>query len=250
MKKKKLMIMLGVLLVVILLTTIILLIELRKSKQISNLEEIKINETSKTTMLFMEEIETSKDLDRYISYALEYSYNIDDKDTLTTKEIKDFIEKRFNVTLGEEELNNIGVTPYLLDKSIGHNPEEKTYRIDKSGITQPMIAKIPVVKYEINSMKKKKNKFIVTYDKYVVANPYEILNYYNDSAMNIPEDQKENYQPYDTSAIYNYLTCKGKITTLKDAITKDNIEKIGKIDKQLEVTYIIKDDNLVIENIK
>ena len=99
-------------------------------------------------------------------------------------------------------------------------------------------------------MKKKKNKFIVTYDKYVVENPYEILNYYNDSAMNIPEDQKENYQPYDTSAIYNYLTCKGKITTLKDAITKDNIEKLGKIDKQLEVTYIIKDDNLVIDNIK
>lgn len=250
MKKNKLMIMLGVLLLVILLTTIILIIVINKSKKISNLEEIKINETSKTTMLFMEEIETSKDLDRYISYALEYSYNIDNKDSLTAKEIKEFIEKRFNIELKEEEINNVGVTPYLLDKSIGHNPEEKTYKIDKTGITQSMIAKIPVIKYEINTIKKHKKEFIVTYDKYVVENPYEILNYYNDMGNELTEEERENYKPYDTSEIYNYLTCKGKITTLKDAITKDNIEKLGKIDKQIEVTYIIKDDNLVIDNIK
>ena len=66
----------------------------------------------------------------------------------------------------------------------------------------------------------------------------------------LTDEEKENYTPYDTSDIYNYLTCKGKITSVKEAIDKDNIEKVGKVDKEITVTYIIKDDKLLIDEVK
>ena len=247
MKKKNLIIILGVVLLLVVLLVILFIIN---SNKLTDLERIKIEDNSKDVMLFMEEVETSKDIDRFIAYALEYSYNLNDKDILTAKEIKELIQSKFNVELKEDSINDVGVTPYLLDKHIAHDPEEKTYSINKKDLTQAAIAKIPVVKYEISKIKKKGKKYIVTYNKYVVENPYEVLNYYNDMTGKLTDEEKENYTPYDTSDIYNYLTCKGKITSVKEAIDKDNIEKVGKVDKEITVTYIIKDDKLLIDEVK
>lgn len=236
-KNKIMIICVGVLLLVILLTLII-----NSSKNnINKLEKIKIEEVSNDIMSFMEEIEDvdSKEVDKYISYALEYSYNFNDKNELTVKEIKDLIESKFTIKLKEKDIKDIGITPLLLDKNIYHNPEENKYSIDKSNITQPMIAKIPITTYEIDTIERKKDKYIITYDKYVVSNPYEVLNYYNDNNIDSKQSKK----------IMDYLTCKGKITSVKEAINKDNITKVGKIKESVIVTYILKKDKLLVDSI-
>ena len=244
MKKKQLLIILGVLLVVVLLVILLII----KTTKLSKFERIKIEDTSKDVMLFYEEIDNKEidGTDGYIAYALEYSYNVNDKKELTTKEIKELIESKFNIELNEDKLNDVGITPYLLKKNISHDPSEKKYSIDKSILTQQDIAEIPVIKYDITKIDKKGKKYVVTYDKYIVKNPYEIMNYYSD--LNVQSEEEET--TYNTNDIYNYLTCKGKVTSVKDAINKDNIEKVGKVEKQITITYIIKDDKLLIDENK
>ena len=244
MKNKHLFIVLGVLLIVLLLVILLII----KTTKLSKIEKIKIEDTSSDIMLFYEEIDNKEvnDTDGYIAYALEYSYNVNDKSELTTKEIKELIESKFNIKLEEDKINDVGITPYLLKKNISHNPSEKKYSIDKSILTQQDIASIPITKYEITNIKKKGKKYIVTYDKYVVKNPYEIMNYYSD--LNVQSEEEET--TYDTSEILNYLTCKGKITSVKKILTKDDLETLAKKEKSIEIKYILVDGNLKIDNSK
>ena len=244
MKNKHLFIVLGVLLIVLLLVILLII----KTTKLSKIEKIKIEDTSSDIMLFYEEIDNKEvnDTDGYIAYALEYSYNVNDKSELTTKEIKELIESKFNIKLEEDKINDVGITPYLLKKNISHDPSEKKYSIDKSILTQQDIASIPITKYEITNIKKKGKKYIVTYDKYVVKNPYEIMNYYSD--LNVQSEEEET--TYDTSEILNYLTCKGKITSVKKILTKDDLETLAKKEKSIEIKYILVDGNLKIDNSK
>ena len=244
MKNKHLFIVLGVLLIVLLLVILLII----KTTKLSKIEKIKIEDTSSDIMLFYEEIDNKEvnDTDGYIAYALEYSYNVNDKSELTTKEIKELIESKFNIKLEEDKINDVGITPYLLKKNISHDPSEKKYSIDKSILTQQDISEIPITKYEITNIKKKGKKYIVTYDKYVVKNPYEIMNYYSD--LNVQSEEEET--TYDTSEILNYLTCKGKITSVKKILTKDDLETLAKKEKSIEIKYILVDGNLKIDNSK
>ena len=244
MKNKHLFIVLGVLLIVLLLVILLII----KTTKLSKIEKIKIEDTSSDIMLFYEEIDNKEVnyTDGYIAYALEYSYNLNDKSELTTKEIKELIESKFNIKLEEDKINDVGITPYLLKKNISHDPSEKKYSIDKSILTQQDIASIPITKYEITNIKKKGKKYIVTYDKYVVKNPYEIMNYYSD--LNVQSEEEET--TYDTSEILNYLTCKGKITSVKKILTKDDLETLAKKEKSIEIKYILVDGNLKIDNSK
>ncbi|MBQ4030636.1 MAG: hypothetical protein II625_02665 [Bacilli bacterium] len=244
MKNKHLFIVLGVLLIVLLLVILLII----KTTKLSKIEKIKIEDTSSDIMLFYEEIDNKEvnDTDGYIAYALEYSYNVNDKSELTTKEIKELIESKFNIKLEEDKINDVGITPYLLKKNISHDTSEKKYSIDKSILTQQDISEIPITKYEITNIKKKGKKYIVTYDKYVVKNPYEIMNYYSD--LNVQSEEEET--TYDTSEILNYLTCKGKITSVKKILTKDDLETLAKKEKSIEIKYILVDGNLKIDNSK
>jgi len=93
-------------------------------------------------------------------------------------------------------------------------------------------------KYSINK-KINSKKFIVKYDRYIVTNPYDVLNYYEKNNIN-------NKDKYDTSNINKYLNGEGKIKLIKNAINKDKGKKEGNV----EITYIIKDKQLLVDNIK
>ena len=244
---KTLWITLGVILVVILIIVLI-------TTHMSRLEKDILKEDSTTIMSYMDTIENTKSdaedgLDQYILYALEYSYNENDKSSLNCEEIKNLIESKFDVELSKDKLNAVGITPLLLDNSVMHNPEEQVYSMDRENITQRQIADIPIIFYNEKSTKKIGGKYIVKYEKVTIKNPYEILNYYsdlnNEAINNEAKDKKKNkkqeeIKTYDTTKIMNYLTAKGKIKDVKAAVNDEIIKKEGKVSKKkVKVTYVL-----------
>ena len=248
MKNKKLLFILIPVFIVLLL--IIILIR----GHMSNLEKELLKENSYNIMLYMDSYinNDSKDIDRYILYALDYSYNENNKEELKSSEIKEIIETIFDINISKEKINKIGITPLLLDRNVIHNPEEEVYKIDRSSITQRQIADIPIILYKDKSIKKSGSKYIVKYNKIKIDNPYEILNYYSD--LNNPSDKSNNKKKnktYDTSKIMNYLTAKGKIKDVKLAVNDEIIKKSGKVDKKLvTVIYKLKGTKFYISEIK
>ena len=105
--KKVKLITLGILILIFLVLAICFIV--RNNHKITKLEEIKINEISDKYMSYMDDVEdtTSKDNDRYILYALDYSYYELDKDTLTTGELRKLINSIFNIDIKEQDLINI-----------------------------------------------------------------------------------------------------------------------------------------------
>ena len=85
---------------------------------------------------------------------------------------------------------------------------------------------------------KSKNKFVLTYNKYVVNDPYKVLNYYNDKN--------------DTNKIIvtsSYLKGERNITSIKSVINKDNIKEFGKIEKSRKVVlkFIDREDKIIVK---
>ncbi len=234
----------GILLVAFITTLIV------TSHHVNDLEHAKIVDTSADTISYLEEVESveTEDIDKYIAYALAYSYGEHDKDILSSNEIKAIIEDHFNVELKAEDIDGIGITPFLMDRHIYFVPEEQKYTLNASDITQSMIANIPVIKYELQDISKSSGKYYVTYEKYIVDNPYEVLNYYADKATKAVEEGKEVSNQND--GIYDYLTAKGKVKSVKNAINSENIDAVGRRDGKIKVTYIVKNDKLLVDKIE
>ena len=128
----------------------------------------------------------------------------------------------------------------VYEKNISHTPSDNKYSIDKSILTQQDIANIPIIKYEITNIKKKGKKYIVSYDKYIIKNPYEILNYFSDLNVKV-EDESE---IYNTTELYKYLTRQGKISNVKEMLTKEVLDTLAKKEKSIDITYTLNDGSL------
>ena len=177
----------------------------------------------------------SESIDKYMLYALTYSDNENDKSSLNNKEIKEILASVFNKEFNEEEINNVGITPLFMDYSVMQNYETSSYYIDKNVINQTKIATIKFNIYYLKSIKKRGNNYTLEYENYLIDNPYEILNYYNDK------------EGVDTSKINEYLRAKGKIKDIKEATGKDFLESKAKKLDNIEVTYILKGSKFLIK---
>ncbi len=234
---------------------VIILIMILFGGKASKLEKDLLLEQSENMMVYMDSIVKSdeKDLDSYILYALEYAYNEDNKESLTCKEIKKYIETIFDKNVSVKDINNMGVTPLLMDKGVVHMPDQESYQISRDNITQRQIATIPIVTYQLKSIKKKRNKFTVNYTESTIENPYEILNYYSDlnNDNTSKKKSKKKEETYDTSKIMNYLKGKGKIKDVKLAVNDKVVKAKGKVtNKNVTVTYILKGTQFKISKVK
>ena len=132
----------------------------------------------------------------------------------------------------------------MIENNIIYDFVTGKFLIDKTQITQSEIADKKLTFYEIDSIKKISSEhFKVTYDKYVVTNPYEILNYYTDL-----NNKKSTKKKYDITPIYNYLVAKGKEKDVKNYVIGGNFEKFAKKKGKLKVDYVVKNDKLVIDS--
>ena len=207
---------------------------------VSNLERITLEERTATTVNYLEEIDrkdesaNEQSLDRYIAYALEYSYNENDKASLTATEIKDFLETVFDKEFKADEINGVGISPLLLDKNVHHDPVSQIYTLNPH-TDKRIIADIPVTKYIATKIytNKEKTVYTITYDKYTAKSPYDVLPHLGGG-----------------TGVKDYLDGKGKIKSIKDAITDDGAKEITTPEKQTIIEFVLKDKKLLIKSIK
>lgn len=220
-----------------------------KQRQITELEQAAVDSFSSDIMNYMEEIDiTAKDeeeklkqdvslsdisLDRYIAFALQYSVDKNDKYELTTKEIKNLVKKIFDVELDTDKINKVGVSPLLLDKHIDHEPVGQIYSLRKEIKSKQKIANTPIAKYIQRNTELSGDDYVVTFDKYVAKNPYDVLPHSNQSNIK-------------TKA---YLDGEGKINDFKKLINADNADKVGAKEKQTIIKLTVKNGKLIIKSV-
>lgn len=232
----------------VLTALVVILLFFCLTRKMSSVEKITLTNTSNDIMPYLNDIDSiNSSLDEFIIYSLNYSYNELGTPTLSTKEIVKILNERFNIKVTEKQIEEVGVSPLLMENNITYSPNTSSYSYVNSTKTNQEIAETKIY-YYVNKKIKKKNshKYVITYDKYVISNPYEILNYYD--AKNNEEGKESKYQ--DTTDIYNYLTGKETLKVLNKYLNEEILTSIAKKETTIKVTYEVIDDNIVITNIK
>ena len=258
-------IIIGVIIIAIVLG-IILFPKKKESKreEVSSVEKIKLMEVSDAMIDCIEEIENSEsnEDDRYIMYALERAYLKSDKEeaSLTTDDMAKVLNGIFSREFSGDDLGNIAISPYMLEKNIVYDFNSKIFTMKKMAKSMQDIANTAIYKYEFSEAYKEDGKYVVTFRKYVVTNPYKILNYYNDlnnrnSQPIVDEETGEIKEPasgekVDTSEINAYLKGKATMETIKKYIKADNIKEVGEDKGTINITFVEKDNKLLVESIK
>lgn len=247
---------LGVLILIFLVFTAVYLIGTRN---ISSIEEKTLREKSDDLMLYIEDITLSEsnDIDKYIVYALNYSYNKNNKNDLTCEEITTFIKENFTIDIDTEKIRNMGVSPLMLTKNITYEPSTDSYKMNIMSKNPQTIKDEPIVYYKLEKISKKnKKKYVVTYKKYIIENPENMLNYYmevnNNTEGVLDESGNMTYDLIDTAPIVKYLMGTGKLANIKNLIKEKYLSSYAKEDKkgEIKVTYIVKDNQLLIDKYK
>ena len=240
-----------VLVLAIIIIAIISIIKINepKPRELNSLERIAIAPFIEDVTSHLEEIDFVADgedstketplseisLDRYIAYALEYSYDKDETTELSVKEIKKLIAKLFDVSLDTEKLNEVGITPLLLDKHVDHEPVGKKYSIRKTGFTKQEIAGTSLAKYIQTDIHAEQDDYVVTFDKYTIKNPHDAITHSENG---------------DYSGVNDYLEGKGHSSAIKKLVTAENAASVGPVEKQTTIHIIVKDDKLIVKSIK
>lgn len=248
MKKKIIIILSSVIVLAIIICSLMLLIA-KKQIKLTALEQSTLKNAGEVSMLYFDKIDSENNgIDQYIAFALEYSSNEDNKNELTINEIKDITSEFFNLSLNSEDLKENGISPLLLENNISYDYEKETYSIHKNKLSQQDIANTDIIIYVYENAKKQKDKYIVTYKKYIINNPCEVLNYYEQTEEN--EDGTISNKKYDTTEILAYLKAKGNVNAIKKAVTKDMVSEVSEYSKDITVTYVMINDELLIDSVK
>ncbi len=218
------------------------------ANNISEIEENKIKNDTKEISNYLEDIVDNKDsIDKYVLFALDYSNSVYHKNELTIEEICKIIEEHFTKKVKEEDIVNMGVTPLLVDRSIVPNIDKKTYKINSSKVDKIKYYKLEKIS-KIN-----KKKYVVTYREYIIDDVIEMLNYYIDRNNKVEGRLDENgnyvYDLKDIEPIRNYVLGSGNSLDIKRSID-DDVEKYSKKGKKVKVTYVIEDENVLIDKVK
>lgn len=242
--KKNILIILGA---ILLFTLLILLIV---NKSISPLEKIKLEEVSSDITNYFFEIDNidNTEIDKYINYAFSYNLNENDKKSISIDEMYNIISSKFKVNLKKEDIESIGITPSMALKGIMFNNDTSEFYINDSKKSYAEIASTKIYKYNIKKIKKISNKkYSIIYDKYIIENPYEVLNYYNE----LSNDEKNKNKYLDiANKISSYLKGDGTLKDIIPYIDKDVLKKCGKREKKIKITFIVKDGNLMVNSYK
>lgn len=244
---------LGVIIFIFIAFTTIYLIG---TKNISGIEKKELLRVSNDLVYFIEDIKDSdsKDIDKYIIYALDYAYNKESKNSMTCDEIYNFLTDNFTIKISVDDIKNIGITPLMLDRNIVYDDSKQSYILGINSDARK-IAETPITYYKVEKISKSnKKKFVIKYKKYVIENPYDMLNYYINKNTNSEGKEDENgnvqYDLVDILPIRNYLLGNGKLLDFKKAINDEDIKNYGKSSGTLKITFTVKDDKIYIDKIK
>ena len=231
----------------VLIILIFTFIYLFNSRNVSEIEKKELDKKTKNIINFIDDIASSKSdkIDKYIIFALDYSYNMNSKNNMTVKEVTDFLNNHFTVDITEDDIKNIGITEEMVEKNIVYDSNKELFTIKVVPKSGSSLANDNIVYLKRNNIIKiNKKKYKIYYYKYVIENPYDMLNYYLDSNIN------DNDSNYDVTVIRNYLMGSASIGSLLNSINENDIKMFAKKDKKIVITYIVDGDNLLIDKIK
>ena len=225
------------------------------ANNISVIEENKIKSgTSDLVNYFDDLVDTkSNKIDKYILFSLDYSNGMYSKKELTVNEIYEFIKKHFTIKVTEEDIKNIGITELLVENNVTYDFNKESYKLNSVKTNNALIAETPIKYYKLESISKvNRKKYKATYRIYTITNPFDMLNYYmdkNNKTEGVLEGDSYVYDLKDLEPIKNYLSGSGSILDLKKCID-DDIAKYSKKGSTIKITYVIEDDNVLIDKIK
>ncbi len=175
------------------------------------------------------------------------------KKELTVNEIYEFIKKHFTIKVTEEDIKNIGITELLVENNVTYDFNKESYKLNSVKTNNALIAETPIKYYKLESISKvNRKKYKATYRIYTITNPFDMLNYYmdkNNKTEGVLEGDSYVYDLKDLEPIKNYLSGSGSILDLKKCID-DDIAKYSKKGSTIKITYVIEDDNVLIDKIK
>ena len=212
------------------------------TKHISDYERASFEQDSAKIMNYLEAIDTEYEsldddkLDKYIVFALLYSASENQKYTLNSFEIKTIIEDNFDFSVDEHRIEVSGISPTMTSYFVSKNEDDNSYSI-KSDWTKKEIAKKPITKYVQQSLKKSGNKYTATYKKYICDDPYNIFSYANLNNL-------------DTTGFSKYLENGENNNLFRNVINQENAEQLAGYKKDLTVTFELKNNRLVLTDIK
>ena len=251
--KKIIAILVGVILIIALIIFFI------SKNNLSELEESEIKEMSDIVVNYLEEIENVEltEYDGYINYALEYYYNEKEQSVVSIADVVTLINDTFSLDVTEKEIEKMGITPLMVDKNITYDSVKKEFFIDKESLSYADIAEISIIKYDLKDINKKnKKEIVVTYNKYEVVKPYDILNYYtnlnleNSVSNEEKVDKDSDKEKIDTSEILSYLKGEASRKVIKKYINEDIAKEIAGYKGEVKVTYTIGNNKVLISNIE
>ena len=243
-------VILGILLLIFLVATIVFLIV---SSNISKIEEEKINKETREYANYIEDIVDikSKDLDKYIIYTLDYYYNVNNVDSLSSAEISEFMNNKLHKKVKEEDITNFGVNPEMQQRNITFDNSTNKYVLNDPKYDRKTISEKETIYYKQKRLrKKKKKKYVITYEKYKIDDPYKVLDFYLEKNRQdegtVQEDGTYIYNIVDITEMKDYLTT-GKISHLKHFLNQSDeyIKKFAKKSGKIRITYVINDNNEV-----
>lgn len=236
---------------IIIILAIIVILQFISSGKTTFLEKKYIENKSNSIMPYIANIEksTDKDLDKYIIYAVEYNYNENNQKNVSLKTVVDTINNIFNKKVTEEKIIKVGITPSMIDAHIGYDSEKNEFVSYVDRKTYNDIAETKINIYIIDTIKKcNDSKFKVAYKKYIVNNPYDILNYYDSQNNLLKKDRRQN-KTVDTTDMLDYLTGKGNLKTIQKYFKADEVKEFAKAKGKVVVTYTYENEILKINEI-
>ena len=243
-------VILGILLLIFLVATIVFLIV---SSNISKIEEEKINKETRNYANYIEDIVDikSKDIDKYIIYTLDYYYNVNNVNSLSSAEISDFISNKLHKSVKEEDVLNYGVNPTMQKRNISFDSSTNRYVLNDPKYDRKTISEKDTIYYKQKRLRKiNKKKYVITYEKYIIDDPYKVLDFYLEKNRQDEGKEQEDgtyiYDIVDITEMKEYLTT-GKINHLKLFLNQNDefMKKFAKKDGKIKITYVINDSNEV-----
>lgn len=243
-------VILGILSIIFLVAITIYIV---LSVNISKIEEEKLINDTVNYSNYIEDItdSKSKEIDKYIIYALDYSKNVNNSNEMSPEAISHFLEVNLNKKIKAEDIENYGVNPNMLERNITFDTSKKSYVLNDKNLDRQSIGKNQVTYYKRVKIRKiNRKKYTIKYEKYIIDDPYKVLDYFlekNRSDKGVEgKDGVMTYDIVDTTGIKNYLMT-GEISNIKSFLNQNNkdIKKFAKKSGTIKIVYVISDSNEV-----
>ena len=223
---------------------VVIIIFLFMSKNISQIERNTIMDKSTVYSYYLEYAEDKKKgTDDYIIFALKYSTINNHKSGLSSAELSKLISEIFNVKIDEDTIRKNGISEKMLKENIMYSPSDDVYDMITPKVDPKTIAETQVSYYKFKKLSRiNSKKYSIVYQKYIIEDPYKVLNYYIDK-------NAQSEKIYDIAPYRNYLVGSDSLIRFKQSIIPEDITNYAKKDKKYKVTYIVDGDKVLIDKV-